>query len=263
MRNRAHCFLWVACYRFSRRRRLASANGRPYSIAPVRQNRIPIRARAHRLAVQDVALSRRKHGFDSRWARQLDQCLVGRNSLSGRFAPNLCPISVAGLRVDRNSAVRCSTHKGRTLDPSSKRNEVRSTPNRSGETRPSNAARGPGSFIVGRLLIEWSQVRVLLGEPTISGSAGFSRLYFLAELASLYVQCMCTLAASSRRRSPSAYWGSALALCRARLEPVPEAHSLASVFCQHLAGGRIRQGLAAPCQSLFFLSQFQWLSHKQ
>jgi hypothetical protein len=25
---------------------------------------------AHRLAVQDVALSRRKHGFDSRWARQ-------------------------------------------------------------------------------------------------------------------------------------------------------------------------------------------------
>src|SRR5208282_4452474 len=25
---------------------------------------------AHRLAVQDVALSRRKHGFESRWARQ-------------------------------------------------------------------------------------------------------------------------------------------------------------------------------------------------
>src|ERR1700676_3293471 len=27
---------------------------------------------AHRLAVQDVALSRRKHGFDSRWARQIN-----------------------------------------------------------------------------------------------------------------------------------------------------------------------------------------------
>jgi hypothetical protein len=51
-----------------------------------------------------VALSRRKHGFDSRWARQLDQCLVARNSLPGRCVPNLCPISVAGLRVDRNSA---------------------------------------------------------------------------------------------------------------------------------------------------------------
>ena len=30
-------------------------------------------ASAHRLAVQDVALSRRKHGFDSRWARQINQ----------------------------------------------------------------------------------------------------------------------------------------------------------------------------------------------
>jgi cold shock protein len=31
-------------------------------------------ARAHRLAVQDVALSRRKQGFDSPWARQQNQC---------------------------------------------------------------------------------------------------------------------------------------------------------------------------------------------
>ena len=68
-----------------RQRRLASVSARPYSIAPIRQYRISLRARAHRLAVQDVALSRRKHGFDSRWARQLNQ-LVIRISCSKYFS---------------------------------------------------------------------------------------------------------------------------------------------------------------------------------
>src|ERR1700733_13272539 len=44
-------------------------------------------ASAHRLAVQDVALSRRKQGFDSPWARQLFQ-RVKRNRAG------TCPINV-------------------------------------------------------------------------------------------------------------------------------------------------------------------------
>ena len=40
------------------------------SISPPVSGGPHARLRAHRLAVQDVALSRRKHGFESRWARQ-------------------------------------------------------------------------------------------------------------------------------------------------------------------------------------------------
>ena len=79
--------------------RLASADRRPYSIAPVRQNRIPLRARAHRLAVQDVALSRRKHGFDSRWARPTISDTYWQFSyLRSSFCPTSWPISGRELR---------------------------------------------------------------------------------------------------------------------------------------------------------------------
>src|SRR3984885_15503377 len=50
--------------------------------------------------------------------------------------------------------------------------------------------------------------------------------------------------------------------CPARLEPVPEALSGES-FANHLADGRIRQGVAAPCQPLFFLAQFQRVRYKR
>ena len=52
---------------------LASAKSQLYSRRGRPSRHLP---RAHRLAVQDVALSRRKHGFDSRWARQLYQALT-------------------------------------------------------------------------------------------------------------------------------------------------------------------------------------------
>src|SRR5579884_2117664 len=53
------------------RRRAAALPGRPLASigVPLRQRPEPALS-AHRLAVQDAALSRRKHGFDSRWARQ-------------------------------------------------------------------------------------------------------------------------------------------------------------------------------------------------
>ena len=50
---------------------LASAGPRLYRMPRLEPFELP--RCAHRLAVQDVALSRRKHGFDSRWARQQSQ----------------------------------------------------------------------------------------------------------------------------------------------------------------------------------------------
>jgi hypothetical protein len=73
--NGAHAFPLFVLSRIGRMqaRGLASAKRRPYSIAPNRQNRNLSQARAHRLAVQDAALSRRKRGFDPRWARQVNR----------------------------------------------------------------------------------------------------------------------------------------------------------------------------------------------
>ena len=74
---------------------LAPAVRGPYSNRALRSRPeiVAIAPSAHRLAVQDVALSRRKHGFESRWARQ------GNQRLSANF-PSICPTSVQCTGTD-------------------------------------------------------------------------------------------------------------------------------------------------------------------
>jgi hypothetical protein len=98
-------------------------------------------------------------------------------------------------------------------------------------------------------------------EPTISITYGPFTPSILAELANLYVLRMCTLAGVATAKEPFHLLGEAPC-------PLPSSTgtgagcSLRRVsFANHLAGGRIRQGVAAPCQALLFLSQFQRLDH--
>ena len=69
----------------------------PGATCPLRRTHLYVRATsanrpisAHRLAVQDVALSRQKHGFESRWARQAFQGLISKlRPISRRCGKNV------------------------------------------------------------------------------------------------------------------------------------------------------------------------------
>ena len=97
-----------------------------------------------------------------------------------------------------------------------------------------------------RLLIEWSQVRVLLGEPTISITYFLCTPSILAELAKPYVQRMCTLARVATAEEPFHLLREAPWPCPTRLEPVPEAVSGESL-CEP---PRRRPHLARGCDAL-------------
>src|SRR5208337_2537492 len=86
---------------------LAPRDRAPYSNRAIRSRPefAADRPCAHRLAVQDVALSRRKHGFESRWARQRFQ---GFRSLHGFARPSVRKLYGKGVpERGRTGAAEC------------------------------------------------------------------------------------------------------------------------------------------------------------
>jgi hypothetical protein len=75
-------------------RRGCPTPARRLAIAPASRYSLTALVRSHRLAVQDVALSRRKQGFDSPWERQRNQGVVSNFDCRTGSVPNICPISV-------------------------------------------------------------------------------------------------------------------------------------------------------------------------
>ena len=92
-------------------RALAFAAARRYSSASVRCS--------HRLAAQDVALSRRKQGFESPWERQWFQRIIGHFTRVPNFYGKRAPGQASDTRASReplaSAAVRRRTGQSRRI----------------------------------------------------------------------------------------------------------------------------------------------------